>query len=252
MRLDSKKALITGGSSGIGRAIATLFAKEGADVVIGDLDVEGGNQTLRQMRSPSNVHFIEADISNEDSVRNTVDQAAELMGGIDILVNNAAAFVFGTVDQVTVDDWKRVMDVNVVGSANMVKYSLPSLKEAANPAIVNIASVSGFIAQPAFIPYNASKGAVLQLSRCLAMDLAEFNIRVNSVCPGTIFTAASERHMAFEGVTKEKFIKEASESIFLKRVGKPEEVAYAALFLASEEASFITGTHVTVDGGRVG
>jgi len=134
----------------------------------------------------------------------------------------------------------------------MVKYSLPSLKEAANPAIVNIASVSGFIAQPAFIPYNASKGAVLQLSRCLAMDLAEFNIRVNSVCPGTIFTAASERHMAFEGVTKEKFIKEASESIFLKRVGKPEEVAYAALFLASEEASFITGTHVTVDGGRVG
>ena len=252
MRLDSKKALITGGSSGIGRAIATLFAKEGADVVIGDLDVEGGNQTLRQMRSPSNVHFIEADISNEDSVRNTVDQAAELMGGIDILVNNAAAFVFGTVDQVTVDDWKRVMDVNVVGSANMVKYSLPSLKEAANPAIVNIASVSGFIAQPAFIPYNASKGAVLQLTRCLAMDLAEFNIRVNSVCPGTIFTAASERHMAFEGVTKEKFIKEASESIFLKRVGKPEEVAYAALFLASEEASFITGTHVTVDGGRVG
>jgi len=252
MRLDSKKALITGGSSGIGRAIATLFAKEGADVVIGDLDVEGGNQTLRQMRSPSNVHFIEADISNEDSVRNTVDQAAELMGGIDILVNNAAAFVFGTVDQVTVDDWKRVMDVNVVGSANMVKYSLPSLKEAANPAIVNIASVSGFIAQPAFIPYNASKGAVLQLTRCLAMDLAEFNIRVNSVCPGTIFTAASERHMAFEGVTKEKFIKEASESIFLKRVGKPSEVAFAALFLASEEASFITGTHLTVDGGRVG
>ncbi len=252
MRLDSKKALITGGSSGIGRAIATLFAKEGADVVIGDLDVEGGNQTLRQMRSPSNVHFIEADISNEDSVRNTVDQAAELMGGIDILVNNAAAFVFGTVDQVTVDDWKRVMDVNVVGSANMVKYSLPSLKESANPAIVNIASVSGFIAQPAFIPYNASKGAVLQLTRCLAMDLAEFNIRVNSVCPGTIFTAASERHMAFEGVTKEKFIKEASESIFLKRVGKPSEVAFAALFLASEEASFITGTHLTVDGGRVG
>ena len=142
--------------------------------------------------------------------------------------------------------------MNVVGSANMVKHSLPFLKTSKAPAIVNIASVSGFIAQPAFVPYNASKGAVLQLTRCLAMDLAEFNIRVNSVCPGAIFTPASERHMAFAGISKEEFVKEASETAFMKRMGKPIEIAYAALFLASEEASFITGTHLTVDGGRVG
>jgi NAD(P)-dependent dehydrogenase (short-subunit alcohol dehydrogenase family) len=252
MRLNSKKVLITGGSSGIGRAIAKLFAQEGASLVIGDIDVKGGQETLEQIGSPHNARFIETDISNEISVRDTVYQANDFLRGVDILINNAAAFVFGTVEQTTTEDWKRVMGVNVVGSANMVKHSLPFLKKSAAPAIVNIASVSGFIAQPAFVPYNASKGAVLQLTRCLAMDLAEFNIRVNSVCPGAIFTPASERHMAFAGVTKEEFVKEASESAFMKRVGKPIEIAYAALFLASEEASFITGTHLTVDGGRVG
>ena len=252
MRLNAKKVLITGASSGIGRSIATLFAQEGANLVIGDIDKKGGEETLEKMGSPDNARFIETDISNEASVKDTVNRANEFLGGIDILINNAAAFVFGTVDETTTDDWQRVMGVNVVGSANMVKHSLPALKKSAAPAIVNIASVSGFIAQPAFVPYNASKGAVLQLTRCLAMDLAEFNIRVNSVCPGSIFTPASERHMAFAGVTKEEFIKEASAGAFMKRVGKPIEIAYAVLFLASEEASFITGTHLTVDGGRVG
>ena len=252
MRLESKKILITGGSSGIGRAIATLFAAEGADLVIGDIDVAGGRETLEQMGSPKNVSFVETDISDEASVKETVNQASDFLGGIDILINNAAAFVFGTVDQTKNHDWNKVLGVNVVGSANMVKHSLPFLKTSKAPAIVNIASVSGFIAQPAFVPYNASKGAVLQLTRCLAMDLAEFNIRVNSVCPGAIFTPASERHMAFAGISKEEFVKEASETAFMKRIGKPIEIAYAALFLASEEASFITGTHLTVDGGRVG
>mgnify|MGYP001156716903 CR=1 FL=1 len=252
MRLKSKNILITGGSSGIGRAITKLFAAEGADLVIGDIDVDGGRETLEQMGSPENVCFVETDISDETSVKDTVNQAAEFLGGIDILINNAAAFVFGTVDETANHDWNKVLGVNVVGSANMVKHSLPFLKTSKAPAIVNIASVSGFIAQPAFVPYNASKGAVLQLTRCLAMDLAEFNIRVNSVCPGAIYTPASERHMAFVGISKEEFVKEASDTAFMKRMGKPIEIAYAALFLASEEASFITGTHLTVDGGRVG
>ena len=171
------------------------------------------------------------------------------MGGIDVLVNDAAAFVFGGIEDVTAGDWDRVFSVNVIGAANTVKYSLPYLKIANGPAVVNIASVSSFIAQPKFIPYNSSKGALLQLTRCLALDLAEYGIRVNCVCPGSIYTPATERHIKFEGADRETFLEYAAEGSFLRRLGKPEEVAYAALFLASDEASFVTGEHLVVDGG---
>ena len=157
--------------------------------------------------------------------------------------------MFGTVEQTSPEDWERVFGVNVLGTVHTVKEALPYLRDSLSPAIVNIASVSSFIAQPAFIPYNTSKGALLQLTRCLAMDLADDGIRVNCVCPGSIYTPATERHIAFEKANKEDFLREAGEGSFLKRVGKPEEVAYAALFLASEEASFITGTQLVVDGG---
>ena len=131
----------------------------------------------------------------------------------------------------------------------MIKYALPYLKKSHNSSIVNIASVSSFIAQPSFIPYNASKGALLQLTRCLALDLAKYDIRVNAVSPGAIYTPATERHIEFEGVDRDEFLKSVAETSFLKRLGKPEEVAKAALFLASDEASFITGTQLVVDGG---
>ena len=137
----------------------------------------------------------------------------------------------------------------MIGASSTVKHSLPYLKQSTSPNIVNIASVSGFIAQPSFVPYNASKGALLQLTRCLAMDLSEFNIRVNAVCPGAIYTPATERHIAFEKADRDEFLEKAGQTSFLKRVGTPEEVAYAALFLASDEASFITGSHLVVDGG---
>jgi NAD(P)-dependent dehydrogenase (short-subunit alcohol dehydrogenase family) len=153
------------------------------------------------------------------------------------------------VEEVGPEDWEKVFGVNVLGSVNTVKESLPYLRASEHPAIVNIASVSSFIAQPAFVPYNTSKGALLQLTRCLAMDLAPDGIRVNCVSPGSIYTAATERHIAFEGADRDEFLKEAGEGSFLKRVGRPEEVAYAALFLASEEASYITGAQIVVDGG---
>ena len=250
MRLKSKKVIVTGGASGIGRAICTVFAAEGASVVVADIDESGSIETVSQIQSEGGQAIaITTDVSSEQSVAKMVSASASFLGGIDILVNDAAAFVFGRLEDVSVKDWETVFGVNVIGASNTIKHSLPYLKDSASPNIVNIASVSGFIAQPAFVPYNASKGALLQLTRCLAMDLSEFKVRVNAVCPGAIYTPATERHIAFENADRDKFLEKAGEESFLKRVGQPEEVAYAALFLASDEASFITGTELVVDGG---
>jgi NAD(P)-dependent dehydrogenase (short-subunit alcohol dehydrogenase family) len=250
MRLKSKKVIVTGGASGIGRAICTVFAAEGASVVVADIDESGSIETLSQIQSEGGQAIaITTDVSSEESVAKMVLASASFLGGIDILVNDAAAFVFGSLENVSLQDWEKVFGVNVIGASNTIKHSLPYLKDSASPNIVNIASVSGFIAQPAFVPYNASKGALLQLTRCLAMDLSEFKVRVNAVCPGAIYTPATERHIAFENADRDEFLEKAGEESFLKRVGQPEEVAYAALFLASDEASFITGTELIVDGG---
>ena len=250
MRLASKKVIVTGGASGIGRSICNIFASEGASIVIADIDESGSHETSAQIEAAGGKSLaVTTDVSSDESVSDMIKKASDFLGGIDILVNDAAAFIFGKVEDVTQKDWETVFGVNVMGPASTVKHSLPYLKQSTSPNIVNIASVSGFIAQPSFVPYNASKGALLQLTRCLAMDLSEFNIRVNAVCPGAIYTPATERHIAFENADRDEFLEKAGQGSFLKRVGKPEEVAYAALFLASDEASFITGSHLVVDGG---
>ena len=250
MRLYKKKVMVTGGSSGIGRAICQVFADEGADIVIADIDEDGGEETIRTLEPKGGRYkFIRTDISSEEEVAVLATKSNSFLGGLDVLVNDAAAFVFGKIEDVTKDDWDQVFGVNVIGPANVVKAVLPYLKDASGASIVNIASVSSFIAQPGFVPYNASKGALLQLTRCLAMDLAEFDIRVNCVCPGSIYTPATIRHMEFEGADPDIFLAAAAENSFLKRNGRPEEIAYAALFLASDEASFVTGTPLVVDGG---
>ena len=250
MRLRDKRAIVTGGSSGIGRAICELFSQEGASIVVADINEVGGHETVSRTKAGGGKSkFVKADVSSEDEIDHLLEEAADFLGGLDILVNNAAAFVFGKVEDITGDDWATVLGVNVIGASNVVRAALPFLKGAPGASIVNIASVSGFLAQRAFVPYNASKGAVMQLTRCLAMDLAEYDIRVNCICPGSIYTPATERHIAFEGADRDEFLVAAAEESFLKRNGRPEEVAYAALFLASEEASFITGTPLVVDGG---
>ena len=156
-RLIEKKVFITGGASGIGRAICTLFAQEGAQVFIADIDTNGGLETTRLITKGDGVaNFQKTDVSNPQSVLESIQAANDKMGGIDILVNDAAAFVFGTVEQTSPEDWERVFGVNVLGTVHTVKEALPYLRDSLSPAIVNIASVSSFIAQPAFIPYNLS------------------------------------------------------------------------------------------------
>ena len=250
MRLENNVAVVTGGAAGIGRAICELFAEEGAKVVIGDIDAEGGRETVRLIEAAGgSAVFVPTDVSQEAQAQNLVERAVSEYGAVNALVNDAAAFVFGQVQDVTDADWQRVLSVNVLGPSYMVKHVLEPMRAAGGGSIVNVASVSSFTAQPAFVPYNTSKGALLQLTRCLAMDLAPDNIRVNCVCPGAILTQATELHRQFTGEDREKFLSDAADSNFMKRFGQPKEIAYGALFLASDESSFMTGQPLIIDGG---
>lgn len=218
--------------------------------MIADIDKVGGQQTVDLVKGAGGrARFVQTDVSVESDVDHLIKEAASDLGGIDILVNNAAAFVFGKVEDVSRTSWDKVLGVNVIGPANMVRYALPFLKGSQAGSIVNMTSVGSFVAAPAFVPYNASKGALLQLTKCLAMDLAPYGIRVNCISPGAIYTPATEKHRAFEGADRDEFLAQAAEESLLKRMGVPEEVAFAALFLASDEASFITGEQLVVDGG---
>lgn len=248
--LDGKTAIVTGSGNGIGRAIAMRFAAEGAKVTVADIEEDAGRETVDRITSAGGkAIFTLTDTTDSDAIKATVAATIAAHGEIDVLVNNAAAFVFGKVEDVTQDDWAKVFGVNVIGYASFVREVLPSMRKQNGGAIVNIASVSSFIAQPEFIPYNASKGAVAQLTRCLAMDLSVDNIRVNAVCPGSIRTRATDRHIAELGLDPEESYEEFGQDSLMKRMGKPSEIASGALFLASDEASFMTGAQIVIDGG---
>ncbi len=243
-RVHDKVAVVTGGATGIGEATAELLAEEGARVAIVDRDPAGATVA----KGIDGARFYRADISNEDDVRDAMERAETDLGGIDILVNNAAVFVLKGLDATT-EEWHQSLDVNIIGTSLCTRYASESMKKRGGGAIVNLSSISGFIAQPEFLTYSATKAALVNMTRCMALDLAPHGIRVNCVCPGTIRTAATDRHIEQIGETEEEFLAENAPMHLLNRVGTPREVAYAILFLASDEASFITATPLMVDGG---
>jgi NAD(P)-dependent dehydrogenase (short-subunit alcohol dehydrogenase family) len=249
MRLRDKVALVTGGASGIGRATALRFAREGALVAILDRDAGNGEKVLSELHAQNfKAIFLPADISVEEQVRDATEKVEKEFGALHILVNNAAAFVFGSYD-VEQSDWNRILSVNILGTSFCSKYAIPVMIRSGGGAIVNVSSISGLIAQERSLPYNTTKAALLGFTRCLAMDLAAQKIRVNAVAPGCIDTPQLRADLERAGMTFEQGMAVEGALHMLNRYGTADEVANAILFLASDEASFITGTCLMVDGG---
>ena len=250
--LDGKVAIGSGGSSGIGKATCRALISRGVKIVIADINVDEAQRTVADLNKDSDVsYFIRTDISNENEIINLIEKCKEYFGRLDILINCAATFIMKGLDA-TPEDWQKVMAVNVAGYALCAKHAVPLMRKQGQGAIVNICSISGFIAQPNFWTYNASKGAVANLTRCMAMDLADDNIRVNAVCPGTVWTQSNEdfigKNMGLDRQGADQH-QEIGAAHMIKRCADPEEIAEAISFLASDSASFITAENLMVDGG---
>jgi NAD(P)-dependent dehydrogenase (short-subunit alcohol dehydrogenase family) len=253
-RFAGKTAIVTGGAGGIGRAIVEALLAEGASVGVFDRDCGGASCAAWAAALPAGTPLLllSVDVGDEAAVgAATAAVAARFGGSVHVLVNNAAAFVYGTVESVDAEGWARVLNTNIVGYANTQKHAIPLMRGAGGGAVVNISSISAFIAQADFLPYSVTKAAVLQMTRNVAMDVGKDNIRVNCVCPGPILTEATGRHAAGVGKSVEEVVAELSAHQILKRMGRASEVARAVLFLASDEASFCTGSHLMVDGGYI-
>jgi NAD(P)-dependent dehydrogenase (short-subunit alcohol dehydrogenase family) len=249
-RLAGKTAIVTGGAQGIGRGIAEVFVEAGAAVAILDLDAQTAERTAEELGSRGRVLAVEADVSDEPSIERAVERVVAELGALHILVNNAAAFIFKGIEA-SVEDWRRITAVNIMGPALMAKHAVPHIRRAGGGAIVNVGSVSGFIAQKGFLTYNATKAAVVEMTRCMALDLVDDNIRVNGVCPGAVWTQQVELAARERGLTRETAVRDPNLGAqqIIRRVADPREIGYAALFLASDEASFVTGENLMVDGG---
>ncbi len=248
MKLKDRVAVITGAGAGIGRACALEFAKEGAMVVAADIDAGGARETARRIAAASGRSIaVETDVASADSVQRLVAETLEACGRIHVLVNNAAIQVNKTVEDTTVDEWNREMAVNVGGVFLCSKFLLPHLRETKG-AIVNMSSVNGFFVEPMCAGYCATKAAIIGLTKAMAIDHGKDGVRVNCICPGYIDAGLAEGY--FQAQPDPAAARLAAGKLHaLWRIGRPEEVGRLAVFLASDDASFMTGAAVVVDGG---
>ena len=247
--LTGKKAIVTGGAAGIGRATAILLAEAGAAVTIMDLDEPGGESVVRQIvNAGGKAMFVRGDVSQAEDCRNAVQETIDAWGSLDILFNNAGIIRRATVTELSEEDWDRVMAVNVRSVFLMCKYAIPFMEQAGGGAVINNASGWGLTGGARAVVYCASKGAVVNMTRAMAVDYGSKNIRVNCIAPGDTDTAMLRNEANQLGEPEAAFLKDSA-SRPLGRIARPEEIASAVLFLASEAASFITGAILPVDGG---
>jgi NAD(P)-dependent dehydrogenase (short-subunit alcohol dehydrogenase family) len=247
--LTGRRALITGGASGIGRATALLFAREGAAVSVVDVD-EAGGQAVAQMivDEGGQAISVRCDVTQAEDCQRAVQQTVDELGGLDILFNNAGIIRRATVIDMTEEEWDRVLAVNVKSIFLLSKYAIPVMTQAGGGVIINTASGWGLVGGRKAAAYCASKGAVVLLTKAMALDHGEQNIRVNCICPGDTDTPMLRDEARQLGESEEDFLTEAAQRP-LQRIGKPEDIAQAALYLASDASSFVTGTSLVVDGG---
>jgi NAD(P)-dependent dehydrogenase (short-subunit alcohol dehydrogenase family) len=248
MKLKGKVALITGGTEGMGYATAELFLREGARVAITGRSREKGRRAVRSLRKHGEVIYIQGDVSIAADAKRMVSETVGQFGRVDILFNNAGIYVEKTAEDTTEEEWDRVMDINVKGTFLVSKYAIPHMKKKRSGVIVNNSSDAGLIGNRSCPAYCASKGAVTIMTKAMALDYAKYGIRVNSVNPGAIDTPMLVRE-AEASADPAEYLRRTDAESPIGRVGRPEEVARAVLFLASEESSFVTGAALSVDGG---
>jgi NAD(P)-dependent dehydrogenase (short-subunit alcohol dehydrogenase family) len=248
MKLKDRVAVITGSGAGIGRAAAVEFAREGASVVVADINFPGALETVQRIHQlGGKSHAVEVDVAKPESVEKLVKETLRVFSKVNVLFNNAAVQINKTVEDTTVEEWNREIGVNLGGVFLCSKFFMPHLRSAKG-AIVNMASVNGFFVEPMCAGYCATKAAIIGLTKAMAIDHGKEGIRVNCICPGYIDAGLAEGY--FQVQADPAAARAAAGKLHaLWRIGRPEEVGRAAVFLASDDASFVTGSSFVVDGG---
>jgi NAD(P)-dependent dehydrogenase (short-subunit alcohol dehydrogenase family) len=247
-----KVVIVTGSGSGIGRATAQLYARANAHVIVADLNSKAAEETvllITQEKEGAKAVAIACDISSESSVRNLIAATVEKFGQLNVLVNNAARFLYKGGFAATDEDWNAVLTTNVAGTAMCSRYAAEEMKKTGGGAIVIVSSTSGLEAAADYATYCSSKAALLMLTRCLALDFGPFNIRVNSVCPGPVNTPALRRELERTHVSWEDFDEFVNRKQCIKEMLQPEDIGRSILFLSGDQALRITGANLVVDGG---
>ena len=245
MRFADKVAVITGGASGIGAATALQLAREGAKVMIADISAAGADTAARLAAQGFDVAYERVDVSKEEHICSMVNATVSRWSRLDIMVANAGISGVGRADATSLESWQRVLDVNLTGVFLCSKHAVPAMRANGGGAIVNTASVMGLVGPRGAVAYASAKGAVVNLTRATALDYAAENIRINAVCPGFLNDPTNSGGAARSEAEMQQLIARHP----IGRIGRPEDIAHAIAFLASDEASFITGTCLVVDGG---